>query len=62
MFAVADALDALTSDRPYRRGTRFSRAREEIRAHAGSQFDPAVVDALDTIPDARFAALRDGVA
>jgi HD-GYP domain-containing protein (c-di-GMP phosphodiesterase class II) len=62
VFAVADALDALTTDRPYRRGTRFSRAREEIRAHAGSQFDPGVVDALDTIPDARFAALRDGVA
>ena len=62
VFAVADALDALTSDRPYRRGTRFSRAREEIRAQAGSQFDPAVVDALDSIPDAGFAALRDGVA
>jgi ribonuclease P protein subunit RPR2 len=62
VFAVADALDALTSDRPYRRGTRFSRAREEIRAHSGTQFDPAVVEALDTIPDARFAALRDGVA
>jgi HD-GYP domain-containing protein (c-di-GMP phosphodiesterase class II) len=62
VFAVADALDALTSDRPYRRGTRFPRAREEIRAHAGSQFDPEVVAALDTIPDARFAALRDGIA
>jgi ribonuclease P protein subunit RPR2 len=62
VFAVADALDALTSDRPYRRGTRFARAREEIRAHAGSQFDPEVVAALDTIPDARFAALRDGIA
>jgi HD-GYP domain-containing protein (c-di-GMP phosphodiesterase class II) len=62
VFAVADAFDALTSDRPYRRGTRFSRAREEIRAHSGSQFDPAVVDALETIPDERFAALRDGVA
>jgi HD-GYP domain-containing protein (c-di-GMP phosphodiesterase class II) len=62
VFAVADALDALTSDRPYRRATRFSRAREEIRAHAGSQFDPGVVDALDTIPDARFAALRESVA
>jgi len=62
VFAAADALDALTSDRPYRRGTRFSRARDEIGAHAGSQFDPEVVAALDTIPDARFAALRDGLA
>ncbi len=62
VFAVADALDALTTDRPYRRGTRFSRARAEIREHSGSQFDPEVVAALDTISDARFAALRDGVA
>jgi HD-GYP domain-containing protein (c-di-GMP phosphodiesterase class II) len=62
VFAVADALDALTTDRPYRRGTRFSRARDEIRSHAGSQFDPGVVAALETIPDARFAELRDGVA
>jgi HD-GYP domain-containing protein (c-di-GMP phosphodiesterase class II) len=62
VFAVADALDALTTDRPYRRGTRFSRARHEIRAHAGSQFDPGVVAALESIPDERFAELRDGVA
>jgi HD-GYP domain-containing protein (c-di-GMP phosphodiesterase class II) len=62
VFAVADALDALTTDRPYRRGTRFSRARDEIRSNAGSQFDPVVVAALDRIPDARFAELRDGVA
>jgi HD-GYP domain-containing protein (c-di-GMP phosphodiesterase class II)/NAD(P)-dependent dehydrogenase (short-subunit alcohol dehydrogenase family) len=62
VFAVADALDALTTDRPYRRGTRFARARDEIRSHAGSQFDPGVVAALETIPDARFAELRDGVA
>jgi HD-GYP domain-containing protein (c-di-GMP phosphodiesterase class II) len=61
VFAVADAFDALTSDRPYRRGTRFSRARDEIRSHSGSQFDPQVVAALESIPDARFAALRDGI-
>ena len=62
VFAVADALDALTTDRPYRRGTRFARARDEIREHSGSQFDPGVVAALETIPDARFAELRDAVA
>jgi HD-GYP domain-containing protein (c-di-GMP phosphodiesterase class II) len=59
IFAVADALDALTTDRPYRRGTRFERAREEIRSHSGSQFDPDVVAAFDTIPDETFAALRE---
>jgi HD-GYP domain-containing protein (c-di-GMP phosphodiesterase class II) len=60
VFAVADALDALTTDRPYRRGTRFPRAREEIRANAGTQFDPDVIDAFDTIPDERFAELQAG--
>ena len=60
IFAVADALDALTTDRPYRRGTRFARAREEIRNHAGTQFDPDVVAAFDTISDETFAELRAG--
>jgi HD-GYP domain-containing protein (c-di-GMP phosphodiesterase class II) len=60
VFAVADALDALTTDRPYRRGTRFSRARQEIRNHAGTQFDPEVVAAFETIPDETFAELRAG--
>jgi ribonuclease P protein subunit RPR2 len=60
VFAVADALDALTTDRPYRRGTRFSRAREEIRNNSGTQFDPDVVAALETISDETFAELRAG--
>jgi len=46
IFALADALDAITSYRPYRRQRNFKAAREEIRSHAGSQFDPAVVDAF----------------
>ena len=62
VFAVADALDALTTDRPYRRATRFSRAREEIRAHAGTQFDPTVVAAFETISDERLGEIRDAVA
>ena len=36
VFAVADALDAMTSDRPYRRALRWSAARDEIVAQAGS--------------------------
>jgi len=43
---VADAFDALTTDRPYRRGRSKSEALEVISAHAGTQFDEAVVDAL----------------
>jgi HD-GYP domain-containing protein (c-di-GMP phosphodiesterase class II) len=62
VFAVADALDALTTDRPYRRATRFSRAREEIRDNAGSQFDPEVVAAFDTISDYQLNEIRDAVA
>jgi response regulator RpfG family c-di-GMP phosphodiesterase len=46
VFAVADALDAMTSDRPYRRAMRWSSARDEILVQAGKQFDPAVVEAF----------------
>jgi ribonuclease P protein subunit RPR2 len=46
VFAVADALDAMTSDRPYRRAVRWTAAREEIVAQSGKQFDPDVVEAF----------------
>jgi diguanylate cyclase (GGDEF)-like protein len=43
---ACDAYHALVSDRPYRRAMRPEHARTELRANAGTQFDPAVVDAL----------------
>jgi putative nucleotidyltransferase with HDIG domain len=43
IFAIADALDAMTSDRPYRRGGSWEAALLEIERAAGTQFDPAVV-------------------
>ena len=46
VFAVADALDAMTSNRPYRRALSWSAAREEIVAQSGKQFDPEVVEAF----------------
>jgi response regulator RpfG family c-di-GMP phosphodiesterase len=46
VFAVADALDAMTSNRPYRRALPWRAAREEIVAQSGKQFDPEVVDAF----------------
>src|SRR5512137_685923 len=46
IFAVADALDAMVSDRPYRRSLGFDRALEEIGRQSGTQFDPEVVEAL----------------
>jgi ribonuclease P protein subunit RPR2 len=61
VFAVADALDALTTDRPYRPASSFETAREEIRAGAGSQFDPQVVTAYEDMPDEKFARLREEI-
>ena len=44
--AVADAFDALTTDRPYRRAVPTAQAAEELRVGRGAQFDPRAVDAL----------------
>jgi ribonuclease P protein subunit RPR2 len=46
IFAVADALDAMTSHRPYRRALSWQTARTEILAQRKRQFDPDVVDAF----------------
>jgi response regulator RpfG family c-di-GMP phosphodiesterase len=43
IFAVADALDAMTGERPYRRPTSWSEAAKEITAQSGRQFDPDIV-------------------
>jgi HD-GYP domain-containing protein (c-di-GMP phosphodiesterase class II) len=46
IMLVADAFDAITSTRPYREGLSAAHACKELRRHAGSQFDPACVEAL----------------
>jgi ribonuclease P protein subunit RPR2 len=46
VFAVADALDAITSDRPYRRARSWDEATAEIVRESGRQFDPSVVEAF----------------
>ena len=51
IFAVADAFDAITSDRPYRAARGYSAAREEIVVNAGRHFDPAVVQAFLSVPE-----------
>jgi putative nucleotidyltransferase with HDIG domain len=48
IFAVVDTYDAITSDRPYRLARPHEYALEEIRRHAGTQFDPMVVAAFLT--------------
>jgi HD-GYP domain-containing protein (c-di-GMP phosphodiesterase class II) len=60
LFAVADALDAQTTDRPYRPASTLQAAREQIGAGAGTQFDPAAVAALECVPDAELEAIRTG--
>jgi len=46
IILVADAFEAITADRPYRQHSSIEQALAELRRHAGSQFDPACVDAL----------------
>jgi len=49
ILAVADAFDAMTSDRPYRSALLMRDALEELYSNAGSQFDPRVVQAFLTV-------------
>jgi putative nucleotidyltransferase with HDIG domain len=62
VFAVADAFDALTSDRPYRAASSFRRARAVIAAAAGAHFDPDVADAFASISDAALDEIRGALA
>jgi len=61
IFAVADTLDAITSDRPYRIARTFEAAREEIIRCSGTQFDPLVVDAYLKIPNELWLELRSEI-
>jgi putative nucleotidyltransferase with HDIG domain len=58
IFAVADTLDAMTSNRPYRRALTFSIAREEITRQSEYQFDPEVVRLFLSIPRQRWEGIR----
>ena len=51
IFAVADTIDAMTQDRPYRRRCSFDEARDEVARNRGTQFDPEVVEALLAISE-----------
>ncbi len=61
IFAVADALDAITSDRPYRKARSFDTAREEVLRCSGTQFDPAVVEVFLKIPNELWQELRSEI-
>lgn len=57
IITVADAFDAMTSNRPYRSAMPIEVAAMEITRHAQAQFDPAVTDAFSRIPLARLAEI-----
>jgi len=54
IVAVADAFDAMITDRPYRKGMPPWKAAEELEKAAGSQFDPEVVDAFKRVISGKF--------
>jgi ribonuclease P protein subunit RPR2 len=54
VFAVADVLDALTTERPYRPASPLTVAREMIAADSGRHFDPHVIDAFRSVADETF--------
>lgn len=61
IFAIADTLDAITSNRPYRAANTLKAARAEVLRYAGKQFDPAVVDVFAATPDSLWQELREGI-
>ena len=58
IFAVVDAFDAMTFDRPYSKAISFEAAKAEIRRCAGSHFDPAVVASFLRVPDGMLQEIR----
>jgi len=58
IFTIADTLDAITSNRPYRKAQTFDQAREEILRCSGTQFDPAVVEVFLKMPNELWQELR----
>ena len=61
IFAIADTLDAITSDRPYRTGSSFSHATDEIAHGSGAQFDPEIVAVFLAMPASTWPAIRSEV-
>jgi HD-GYP domain-containing protein (c-di-GMP phosphodiesterase class II) len=54
IFSVADAFDAMTADRHYRQALGLDETMHELRKHAGSQFDPDVVAALEDVAETLY--------
>ncbi|MEW5900207.1 MAG: HD domain-containing phosphohydrolase [Acidobacteriota bacterium] len=54
IFSIADTVDAITSDRPYRKGRDFEDARREVERFSDSQFDPQLVEVFLSITPERW--------
>jgi len=61
IFSIADTLDAITSDRPYRPAQSLQAARAEIERWSGRQFDPEVVKVFLEMPDKIWEDLRKDI-
>jgi putative nucleotidyltransferase with HDIG domain len=61
MFSIADTLDAITSDRPYRPAQSLEVARREIEVWRGKQFDPEIVDVFLSMDETIWPDLRKAV-
>ena len=60
LFTVADTLDAMLSDRCYRKAPGYAAAHKEILSCSGSQFDPWVVELFSKVPEEAWQELREG--
>lgn len=61
IFAIADTLDAMTSDRPYRAACSIASARREIESEAGKQFSPEIVTVFLSVPEQLWQDLRSSI-
>jgi putative nucleotidyltransferase with HDIG domain len=61
IFSIADTLDAIRTDRPYRPGRPLSAAKTEIKLWSGRQFDPTMVDVFLSMPDQIWEDLRQEI-
>jgi putative nucleotidyltransferase with HDIG domain len=61
LFALADTLDAMTSDRAYRKALGLSEVRAEVARHRGWQFDPQIADLFLKVPEGVWLQIRDSI-
>jgi cyclic di-GMP phosphodiesterase len=61
IISIANVLDAMLSDCPYRNARPMSHGREEIQRCAGTQFDPKIVEVFLTIPENHWIELRENL-